>query len=168
MFKIFKKKGSPNEIADRIHLATQDLFKDIGAIPALAVMHKAALHGEVSDDDCNDLALGAYRTLTLAAGVVHYRMILETGDEDAAGRQASSFSESSALSNIVQMILETVPFNKAELNAVSNEVNQLFQAATMLERSVRQARRETAYEIWRTCAKGSYMELPMVFAGIPR
>ena len=164
MFKFFKKKEGPTEIANRVHVETLDLFKEIGILPTLAVMHRAALHGQVSDSECNDLALGAYRTLILATGVVRYRMIQETGDEEAAVRLANSFSESSGLSNIVEMILESIPFNKVELSAVTDEANFLFQAATLIDRASRQKQFKVAYELWRTCAKGEYLELPKVYA----
>jgi hypothetical protein len=166
MFKFFKKKEGPREIADRIHVATQDLFKEIGATPTLAEMHKAALHGKLSENECNDLALGAYRTLILAAGVARYRMIQATGDEEAADRLANSFSESSGLSNIVQIILESIPFNKTELNAVTDEANFIFQAATLVDRASRNKQLKTAHELWLKCLKGAYIELPMVYAGM--
>ena len=166
MFKFFKKKESPAKIADRIQVETQELFKEIGIIPTLAEMHKAALHGHCSDSECNDLALGAYRTLILAAGVVRYRMIRETGDEEAADSLANSFSESSGLSNIIEMILETVPFNKEELRAVTGEANFLFQAATLVDRTSRNKQFKVTYELWKTCAKGQYIEIPRVYGGI--
>lgn len=164
MFKFFKKKENPNEIASRIHGETLNLFKEIGILHTLAVMHRAALQGQVSDSECNDLALGAYRTLILAAGVARYRMIQETGDDEAAGRLANSFSESSGLSNIVEMILESIPFNKIELSAVTDEAHLLFQAATLIDRTSRKKHFNVAYELWRTCAKGEYLELPKIYA----
>lgn len=168
MLKFLKKRKSPNEIADRVHIETQDLFKEIGAIPTLAKIHKAAIHGQCSDSECNDLALGAYRTLILAAGVARYRMIQETGDKEAADRLANSFSESSGLANIVEMILESVPFNKAELSAVTDEANLLFQAATLIDRTSRHKQLNVTYELWRTCAKGEYLNIPKVYAGISK
>lgn len=166
MFGIFKKKETGKDISERIHITTQSLFSEIGAVPTLAAMHKAALAGAATESECNDLAIGAYRTLYLAAGVAHYRMIIETGDGAAADVVANSIIESSGLSNIIRMILESVPYSDSDMEAATKEVGQLFQAATMLERLVRQKNLATAQQVWRACAKGSYMELPMLYAGI--
>ena len=168
MFGLFRKKETEKEIADRIHIATQSLFSTIGAVPTLAAMHKEVLDGGASADECNDLAIGAYRTLYLAAGLAHYRMTMETGDGAAADAAANSIIESSGLANIIRMILESVPFSDADMQAATKEVGLLFQAATMLDRVVRQKRLDIAEQVWRTCAKGSYAELLMVYAGISR
>ena len=165
MFETPKKDETKEDIANRIHIETQNIFSEIGAIRTLAFMHREVIAGRASSSECNDLAIGAYRTMYLAAGVAHYRMTLETGNIQAAGEAADTIIKSSGLSNVVELILKTVPFDDADMESATKETNLLFQAATMLVRVLRQKKSATAERVWRACAKGAYTELPMIYAG---
>lgn len=80
MFGFFRKKETTEEIVARVHAQTLELFSSLGIIDLLGRMHKTALEGGASDEECNDLVMGAYRTLYLAAGLARDRVLRETKD----------------------------------------------------------------------------------------
>lgn len=160
MFGWFKKKKTTEDIISTAHTQTHDLFSTLGIVRNLAMLHKLALEGEASDEECNDLVMGAYRTLYLAAGVAKHRAQDESKDPAVGNQAANSILNGSGLSNIAQMIKESIPSREFEpLLALGEEVQYLFQAATILDRLVKKRRLEEAHEVWRACAKGSYGEL---------
>ena len=71
------KTESPDEIVNRVYVETLEVFSVLEIIRNLAAMHRSAMSGECSDSDRNNLILGAYRTLFLAAGLGRYRMARE-------------------------------------------------------------------------------------------
>lgn len=165
MFGFFKKAESPDAIASRVYVETLEALSTLKIIPTLAEMHKHAASGECSVSDCNDLVMGAYRTLFLAAGLARYRMAREMQDEAAGDKVSNQILNDSAIRNIVGMIRESVPFTCDDpMLTAAKEVGMLYQAATMLDRMLRLKQLDKAYEVWRTCAKGSYTELPRVYA----
>lgn len=152
------------QITNRIYIETLEVFSMLQITKNLAVMHQQAMSGKCSDADCNDLIMGAYRTLFLAAGLAKYKMAREMQDEEAGEKAANQILNDSALRNIVRLIRESISFTCDEpMYTVAKEAGLLFQAATMLDRMLRQKQFDKAFEVWRTCAKGSYAELPLIY-----
>lgn len=165
MFGSTKKTETPDEIANRIYVETLEVFSMLKIIQHLADMHRYALSDACSDSDRNDLVMGAYRTMFLAAGLAKYRMTRELQEEESGEKVMNQIFKDSALRNIVGMIRESVIFTGEEpMLAVVKEAGMLFQAATMFDRMLRQKQLDKAFEVWKTCVKGSYHELPMVYA----
>lgn len=145
-----------------------EVFSQLHVVQTLALMHREAITTGVSVDEGNDLVMGAYRTLFLAAGLARHRMIRETLDEKAADELVNKVLNESSIRNIVGMIRSSVQFTSAEpMMEVTREVGLIFQAATLFDRLLRQNQQHLAFNVWRECAKGSYATLPMAAAGIP-
>lgn len=153
-----------DEICNRIYLDTQEVFSTLTIIKNLADMHLFAMSAESSETDRNQLVMGAYRTLFLAAGLAKHRAARELLDEVAGDSLANRVLKESGIRNIVTMIQESVAFSCEDpLHVAAKEAGILFQAASMFDRMIRLNNLEKAFEIWRVCAKGSYSELPMAY-----
>ncbi len=158
------EEETQDDICNRIYVETLEVFSTLTVIKSLADMHRFALSGECSESERNDLVMGAYRTLFLAAGLAKHRMARELQDEVTGDTVANRVLADSGIRNIVTMIRESVAFSGEEpMQAVAKEAGLLFQAATMFDRMVRLDKLEKAFEVWRVCAKGAYSELPMVY-----
>lgn len=165
MFRFFKKSNTPRDIAESTYTDTIGIFSELNIVQTLAMMHREALTTGISAEDGNDLVMGAYRTLFLAAGLAKYRVVREMQDEKVGDAIAKKVLDESSLRNIVDLIRGSVQFTSPEpMFEVSKESGILFQAASLFDRMLRQKQLGAAYEIWRECAKGSYTTLPLIVA----
>ncbi|WP_028995226.1 hypothetical protein [Azonexus hydrophilus] len=160
MFGLFRKKKSVDECMVEAHVETHAIFTELTILETLAYMHRLVLEGQASPEECNDLLLGAYRTLYLAAGVGRWRLLRKTKDEIAADKVANTIMTDSGIFNIVQMIRSSIPGTGMEQTPIIfKEMGIIFHVARVFEEMVTQGQHEKAFEIWRTCAKGAYSEL---------
>lgn len=77
---MFSENETAEQVVSRVHTQIHELFSELGIIGTLANLHRLALDESASKDECNDLIMGAYRTLYLGAGMVHYRVLRATQD----------------------------------------------------------------------------------------
>lgn len=167
MFGFSRKKDSAVRTAEQVYVEVIAVFSQLNILRALALMQREAVSTGVSASDGNDLVMGAYRTLFLAAGLARHRMIRETLDEKAGDEIVNKVLNESSISDIVGMIRSSVKFTSPEpMIEITREAGLIFQAATLFDRLLRQKQHQRAFEVWRECAKGSYATLPMVATGI--
>lgn len=160
ILSFLKRRKNLEEHMEDAHVETLTIFSDLKIIEALASLHLQVLNGRASPDECNDLLLGAYRTLYLAASVGRCRLMRKINDENAGNKVAQAIMTDSGIFNIVQMIRTSIPHTGMEQNQIIfNEIGVIVSVARIFEEMVTKERYDEAFEVWRVCAKGSYVEL---------
>jgi hypothetical protein len=173
MFGWFRKSETPEQLAVRQYRETMETFSKLNIIRTLALMHRTAMQGG-SEADWEQLVVGAWRTVELAAELVTYRVEREGLDEGWVNASRGAIYKG-ALMEIAQTIKESdprprkfsVPDCTVEEACAMRERSQLRDAAVLLDQFVRQRRLDKSFEVWRACAKGAYMDLPMIYASSP-
>lgn len=171
MFGWFKKTETPQQVADRLYSETLETFHSLNVVEALALMHRTAMQGGCSDEEWGHLVIGAWRTAELASQLAGYRVERETRDTNLAS-SARGAVFSGALGQLARTIESTdprpqrllLPDVTVDKARALSEREQLRDAATLLDRLMRQRQHKKAFEVWRACAKGAYMELPVIYA----
>ncbi len=169
MFSWFKKKETSQETADRLYVETMDLFSELQIVRTLALMHRSGMQGGLAMEEWGDLAVGAWRTLELGAQLLGYRVERATLDEGLASASREAVYKGMLLS-IARMIedadprprREILPDVSVERAQAMSERNALRDAATLMDRLARERQYEKAFNLWRACAKGAYLELPVI------
>ncbi len=157
MFGFFKKKKTPTELADHIYAEVLETLTQLRIFESLAYLHREALTSNITANEGNDLVMGAYRTMFLAAGLARQKAQSAALDEKIAESIANKILNDSSIRNITMMIRSSVPFTSAEpMIDVAKEAGPLFGAAQLFDELLRKGQRERAYKVWHECAKGAY------------
>jgi hypothetical protein len=160
MFGLFRRKETDAEIEQRIHVTVQEKLSEIGVLQALAHLHLLCLQGDADDAECNDLVIGAYRTLFIAAGLGRTMMVYEGQIGEPADRVATALINTSGLANIVKEIRSSVPRTELEpLLAVMPEISILYKAAEMMHQCIKKKDHEGAFNIWHRAVQGGYRQI---------
>lgn len=157
MFGFFKNKKAPDDLTDHIYVEILEDFTQLKIFETLAYFHREALTSKITADDGNDLIMGAYRTMLLAALLAKQRAKNANLDEKKADSIANKILNKSSFYEVAMMIRSSVPFTSAEpMIEVARESGQLIRVAQLFDELLRNGQRESAYQLWHKCAKGAY------------
>lgn len=153
MFGLFKKKNH----ADDAHAKALEILKEIGALKTLALLHKEALLGNVSDSEINDLVLGAYRTVTIGAGITVSIMKQLNTPREESSKAYWSFINDSSIRKIASSLFESLQEHVTidmPASVMETEADNLIKSGFKVHNHYMSNNIESASSEWLLGAKG--------------